>query len=77
MDKMSIVRTILLFLTLGNQVLTLTGHSPLPFDNEALAESVATVLVTTVSIWTWWKNNYISAKGLKQKEVLKENGLTK
>ncbi|WP_235819837.1 phage holin [Alkalihalobacillus trypoxylicola] len=40
-------------------------------------ESVAYGLAFIVSVWTWFKNNYVTAKGRQQKEVLVEQGLTK
>lgn len=82
MDKASIIRTVLLFVALVNQFLVMFGKEPLPIDEAALSglwDTIYTagsyVFTFIVSIWTWWKNNYISSKGKAQKEVLKQKGL--
>lgn len=75
MDKMSLIRTIVLGLALVNQVLTMNNLSPLPIEDEQVEMIVSTSWTVGASLWAWWKNNYISKKGLKQKEVIKHNGL--
>ncbi|BAD65350.1 holin protein of PBSX prophage [Shouchella clausii KSM-K16] len=44
---------------------------------EDLTEAVTSLAVAILAVYTAWKNNYISQKGHKQKEVLQEKGLTK
>ena len=53
----TIVRTILLAVSVINFILTATGHSPLPFDNEDINVFVSTVFQVVMSIITWWKDN--------------------
>jgi len=76
MDKASLTRTIVLALALGNQLLTAAGKSPLPIEDETVDVLISTSFTIVVSVWTWWKNNYISKKGQKQKEVLENHDLT-
>lgn len=73
MDKASVMRTVLLFLALINQVLVSLGKTPIPVteaDLDTLWTLGSTVVTIAVSVWTWWKNNYISKKGLRQANVL-------
>lgn len=56
-EKGTIVRTAVLVFALINQVLTISGYSPLPFADEAFGEAVSTVLTVVSSLWAWWKNN--------------------
>lgn len=72
MDKNSLVRTIILVIALVNQVLSAAGKSPLPIEDETVDMLISTGFTVVVSIWTWWKNNYISSKGIKQKEALEK-----
>lgn len=74
MDKATLVRTVSLALVWSNVWLEKAGLNTLPVLSE---EEIALGLTMIVSIWTWFKNNYITAKGKKQKEVLKKEGLTK
>lgn len=56
-DTGTIVRTVVLVAALANQVLTIAGKSPLPFDDVQIAEGVSTLLTAAASLWAWWKNN--------------------
>lgn len=74
MDKGTIVRTVLLALTWINVFLQQNDLQPVPYLDE---EQISLGLALVVSIWAWFKNNYITLKGKKQKEVLKQKGLSK
>ncbi|MCC9087222.1 phage holin [Bacillus pumilus] len=83
-DKGTVVRTVLLFIALINQGLIMFGKPVLPISEDQvntltetlyLAFSMVFTLVTTLV--AWYKNNYVTDKGKKQKEVLKQKGLTK
>lgn len=74
MDNGTLIRTIALAITWFNVLLANKGLQPIPvLDDEAIASALAFI----VSVWTWFKNNYVFATGKKQKEVLDRNGLTK
>ncbi|MMZ45718.1 Phage lysis protein, holin [compost metagenome] len=75
MDKASLIRTIILVIALANQVLVASGKSPLPIEDSSVELLVSTILTIAASLWTWWKNNYISKKGKAQKAALKRNDL--
>ncbi|MBU8968044.1 phage holin [Bacillus altitudinis] len=83
-DKGTVVRTVLLFIALINQALIMFGKPVLPISEDQvntltetlyLAFSMVFTLVTTLV--AWFKNNYVTSKGQKQQEVLKQKGLTK
>ncbi|MBQ4816411.1 phage holin [Bacillus pumilus] len=83
-DKGTVVRTVLLFIALINQALIMFGKPVLPISEDQvntltetlyLAFSMVFTLVTTLV--AWYKNNYVTETGKKQKEVLKQKGLTK
>ncbi|MDA7025062.1 phage holin [Bacillus sp. CLL-7-23] len=83
-DKGTVVRTVLLFIALINQTLMMFGKGALPISEDqvnTLADTLylvgSTVFTIITSIVAWYKNNYVTEKGKKQKEVLKQNGLTK
>ncbi|WP_430790480.1 phage holin [Virgibacillus flavescens] len=77
MDKGTIIRTIVLVVALINQMLVMWGRSPLPIENDDLELLLTGVFTVVASLVAWFKNNYVTAKGGKQKEVLKKSGLTK
>lgn len=72
MDKGTAVRTILMLLAWTNTFLVSKGYSPLPVISEM---EVTLVLTLIISLWVWFKNNYITKKGKKQKEIIDKYGL--
>ncbi|MFD2657688.1 phage holin [Gracilibacillus thailandensis] len=74
MDKGTLVRTIALAITWINVVLANNGLQPIPVGDD---ETIAYVLAGIASGVAWFKNNYLTLRGRKQKEVLDRNGLTK
>lgn len=77
MDRGTLVRTIVLVLALINQFLIASGLNPIPGSEEVWGEVISTIFTSIIATWAWFKNNYITAKGKKQKEVLQKHGLTK
>lgn len=83
-DKGTVIRTVLLLLALINQTLIMFGYPIIPIeegqitsliDGIYLVGSILFLIVTTIV--GWYKNNYVTKKGKKQKEVLKKEGLAK
>jgi SPP1 family holin len=76
-DKGTVIRTSVLFLALINQLLVIFGKSPLPIDSETLEQVVASLFTTIIALNTWFRNNYITKRGIAQRDVLREKGLIK
>ena len=53
----TLIRTIILFIALLNQVLVITGHSVLPFSDAEIEQGVSMLVTVIASVWAWWKNN--------------------
>lgn len=75
MDKKSLIRTIVLVIALINQALIATGLNPIPGTEEVWGEVVSTAFTAGVAVWSWFKNNYVTAKGKAQKDVIEKAGL--
>ncbi|WP_445304420.1 phage holin [Niallia sp. FSL W8-1348] len=73
MDKASVTRFALLILAVINSVLNMLGYQTI---SEDLVNDIIAVASGIYILYATWKNNYLSKKGLKQKEVLKEKNLT-
>ncbi|WP_182101812.1 phage holin [Niallia taxi] len=76
MDKGTVIRTIVLFIALINQFLVSFGLYEIPGTAEEQTTFLSTVFTIIMAIIAWFKNNYVTAKGKRQKEVLKANNLT-
>lgn len=59
MNKMAIVRTVVLVFALINQSLVLAGYSPLPFDDAQVENGVTMIFTVVAALWTWKKDNKI------------------
>jgi SPP1 family holin len=73
MDKSSVVRYTVLVIAVINAVLNLFGYQTI---SDELANNIVAVISGFIMLWVGWKNNYLSKKGRKQKEVLEKNGLS-
>ena len=76
-DKGTLIRTLVLFIALLNQILVSCGLYKIPGTADQQTEVLSTLFTLVTSVIAWFKNNYVTAKGKKQKEVLKQQNLTK
>lgn len=53
----TIIRTVILFIALLNQILSITGHAVLPFSDAEIEQGVSMLITAIAAIWAWWKNN--------------------
>jgi len=60
----TIIRTIVLFVTLLNQALTMFGKNPLPFSDDNLYSALSTAATIAATVWAWWKNNSFSSAAI-------------
>jgi len=67
----TIARTTCLVLALVNQVLSATGHSVLPIENEQVESLVTVGLTIVTSLVTWWKNQSFTRAAIEADEVMK------
>ncbi|MBV2197467.1 phage holin [Bacillus velezensis] len=84
MDKGTVIRTVLLLIALINQTMLMFGKSPLDITEDqvnqladALYTSGSLIFMIGTTVVAWFKNNYVTTKGRKQKAVLKQHNLTK
>ncbi|RKI90417.1 phage holin [Parablautia intestinalis] len=70
-EKETIVRTAVLAFALINQVLTISGYSPLPFTDDGVGQAVSMALTAAASAWAWWKNNSFTQPAITADEHLK------
>ena len=73
----TIARTICLALALINQILTATGHSIIPIDDETINLLVSTAATIIMAIITWWKNNSFTQAAIEGDIDEKQKALDK
>ena len=72
MDKASVTRFAFLIVAVINAVLNLLGYQTIP---DEFVNDVVAVITGAFLLYMGWKNNYLSRKGRKQKEVLTKSNL--
>ena len=60
----TMTRTAVLILALANQILSATGHSPIPVDDAQLEQLISTGMTVGAAIWAWWKNNSFTREAI-------------
>ena len=68
----TIIRAIVLFVTLVNTFLTMSGKNPLPFAEEELYAWLSAVATVAATLWAWWKNNSFTPEAIQADEYLAE-----
>ncbi|GLO66297.1 MULTISPECIES: phage holin [Oceanobacillus] len=77
MDKATLTRTIVLVIALVNQFLVIFGLNPILGTEQLWGEVITMIITAVAATWAWFKNNYVTARGKSQKEVLQRNSLIK
>lgn len=75
MQKISagtVARTVILIVALANQVLTVSGHSVIPINDEVINDFVSLAFTIAASLVAWWKNNSFTANAITADEYLTE-----
>lgn len=68
----TVVRTIVLAVTLFNQILTMFGKNPLPFAEDELYSILTTAATIAATLWAWWKNNSFTSEAIRADKYLAE-----
>lgn len=68
----TIARTVCLVLALINQVLLLTGKSPLPIEDETISSLISTLATIAASLAAWWKNNSVTKEAIEADKLLQQ-----
>ena len=68
----TIVRLIVMILSMVNMLLTVNGKNPLPWSEDEMYIGLSQAAAIITTIWTWWKNNSFTKEAIKADEYLEE-----
>ena len=68
----TIIRAIVIFVTLVNTILTMSGKNPLPFAEDELYAWLSAAATVAATLWAWWKNNSFTPEAIQADEYLAE-----
>ena len=71
-DKGTLARTIILFLSLLNIILQKFGIKAIPIEDDLVNEVVSVGLLVVSTIYSWWKNNSFTKEAQQADRYLKE-----
>lgn len=66
----TLIRTAVTFFVLINSVLVILGKDKLPWTEDEVYAAVSAVAAAVTTLWSWWKNNSISAAAIKADEYM-------
>lgn len=67
----AIIRLVVMAVLMVNMVLTLAGKNPIPLDETALTEWLSVAAAGLSTLWSWWKNNNVTAAAREAQNTLK------
>ena len=68
----TIIRAIVLLVTLVNTILTIFGKNPLPFAEDELYSWLSAAATVAATLWAWWKNNSFTPEAIQADKYLAE-----
>ena len=68
----TIVRLIVMILSMVNMLLTVNGKNPLPWSEDEMYIGLSQAAAIITTIWTWWKNNSFTKEAIKADEYLED-----
>lgn len=68
----TIIRAIVLLVTLVNTILTIFGKNPLPFAEDELYAWLSAAATVAATLWAWWKNNSFTPEAIQADKYLAE-----
>lgn len=69
-SKETLIRTIILLVTLVNSVLIILGKNPIPFSESEIYQAISAISTVAATIWAWWKNNSFTSAAIKADEYM-------
>lgn len=66
----TVVRTVVLFLAIVNQVLAIFGKSIIPIQEEQINLLITTGWTIISALWAWWKNNSFTKAAIEADKVM-------
>ena len=71
MKKDTLLRTILLLVSLSNKLLAIFGKETLPFTEAEVYQAFSACLTVISSLIAWWKNNSFTENAILADDYLK------
>ncbi len=71
MKKDTLIRTVLLLLSLANQLLAIFGKEALPFAEDQVYQLLSAGFTVVSSLIAWWKNNSFTENAILADAYLK------
>lgn len=70
-DAGTVTRTIVLFLTIINAILAITGKDKIKFTENDIYQCVSAILTVIVPLINWWENNAFTKNARKAEKYRK------
>ena len=71
-NKETVIRTVIMFITLLNSVLVMCNKNPLPYSETQLYAALSGIMSVVSTLWAWWKNNSFTVSARMADEYMKK-----
>ncbi len=68
----TVIRTVILIISLLNIILNLFGCKTLPVEDETVSDFISSLFLIVSAVSSWWYNNSFSKKAIEADEYLDE-----
>ena len=70
--SVTIIRLIVMVVSMVNILLTVNGKNPLPWSEDEMYVGLSQVAAILATIWTWWKNNSFTEEAIEADRYMEE-----
>ena len=70
--SVTIIRLIVMVVSMVNMLLTVNGKNPLPWSEDEMYVGLSQVAAILATIWTWWKNNSFTEEAIEADRYMEE-----
>ena len=70
--SVTIIRLIVMVVSMVNMLLTVNGKNPLPWSEDEMYVGLSQLAAVLAAVWSWWKNNSFTKEAIKADEYLED-----
>ena len=70
--SVTIIRLIVMVVSMVNMLLTVNGKNPLPWSEDEMYVGLSQLAAVLAAVWSWWKNNSFTEEAIEADEYMEE-----
>lgn len=70
--SVTIIRLIVMVVSMVNMLMTVNGKNPLPWSEDEMYIGLSQLAAVLATVWTWWKNNSFTEEAIEADRYMEE-----